>query len=198
MYKYTQILEFTENHQNILENDIRLRSAQNFHTLIFKNCVNEWNRLDVSMHSSQTISEFRRKLLILMRSNSISMEGIKLLAQLRVEVSDLRHHRYRHNFHRTSPTCLCQTGMEDNENFLPHCPRFSFQCRPLLELVSNLADVDMMRLSSNELTNDLLHGHSEFTVVTNRTIIEATLKFIKSTGRFKRNRYVDPSLTFKP
>ena len=126
------------------------------------------------------------------------MEGIKLLAQLRVEVSDLRHHRYRYNFHRTSPTCLCQTGMEDNENFLPHCPRFSLQCRPLLELVSNLADVDMMRLSSNELTNDLLHGHSEFTVVTNRTIIEATLKFIKSTGRFKRNIHVDPSLTFKP
>ena len=48
-------------------------------------------------------------------------------------------------------------------------------------------DVDIMRLSSNELTNVLLHGYSEFTVLMNRTIIEATLKYIKSTGRFKRN-----------
>ena len=44
-----------------------------------------------------------------------------------------------------------------------------------------------MRLSSNELTNVLLYGYSEFTVLMNRTIIEATLKYIKSTGRFKRN-----------
>ena len=47
--------------------------------------------------------------------------------------------------------------------------------------------VDIMRLSSNELTNVLLHGHREFAVLMNRTIIEATLKFIKSTGCFKRN-----------
>ena len=70
---------------------------------------------------------------------------------------------------------------------LLHYPRFSLQRRPLLELVSSSADLDIMRLSSKELTNVLLNGHSELTVVTNRTIIEATLKFIKSTGRFKRN-----------
>ena len=53
--------------------------------------------------------------------------------------------------------------------------------------LSNSADVDIMRLSSNELTNVLLYAHPEFTVLMNRTIIEATLKYIKSTGRFKRN-----------
>ena len=52
---------------------------------------------------------------------------------------------------------------------------------------SNSADVDFMRLSSNELTDVLSDGHPEFTVVMNRIIIEATLKYIKSTGRFKRN-----------
>ena len=146
------------------------------------------------MRSSQIISEFKRKLLKLIRPpkrsifNIYDLEGIKLLTQLRVEFSDLRCHRYRHNFHCASPTCLCQTGIEDNEYFLLHCPRFSLQCRFLLELVSKSADVDIMRLSSNELTNVLLNGHSEFTVVTNRTIIEATLKFIRST---ERSREID-------
>ena len=55
--------------------------------------------------------------------------------------------------HCASPTCLCQTGTEDNEHFLLHCPRFSLQRRPLLELVSKSTDVDIMRLSSNEMTN---------------------------------------------
>ena len=119
--------------------------------------------------------------------NIYDLEGVKLLTQLRAEFSDLRCHRYRHNFHCTSPICLCQTGIEDDEHFLLHCQRFSLQRRPLLQLVSSSADVDIMRLSSNELTNVLLHGHPEFTVLMNRTIIEATLKYIKSTGRFERN-----------
>ena len=85
------------------------------------------------------------------------------------------------------PLFLCQTGIEDNEHFLLHCPLFSLQRRPLLQLASNLADVDIMRLSSDELTNVLLHGYFEFTVLMNSHIIEATLKYIKSTGLFKRN-----------
>ena len=173
--------------------DQHIERTTRFSHTYFQNCVREWNRLDVSMRLSQTISEFKRKFLKLIRPpkrsifNIYDLEGIKLLTQLRVEFSDLRYHRYRHNFHCTSPTCLCQTGIEDNEHFLLHCPRFSLQRRPLLQLASNSADVDIMRLSSNELTNVLLYGYSKFTVLMNRTIIEATLKYIKSTGRFKRN-----------
>ena len=142
------------------------------------------------MCSSQTISEFKRKLLKLIRPpkksifNIYDLEGIKLVTQLHVEFSDLRYHRYMHNFHCTSPTCFCQTGIEDNEHFLLHYPRFSLQHRPLLQLVSNSTDVEKTCLSSNELTNVLLYSHPEFIVLMNRTIIEATLKFIKSTGCF--------------
>ena len=112
------------------------------------------------------------------------LEEIKLLTQLRVEFSDFRYHKYRHC---TNPTSLCQTGIEDNEHFLLHCPRFSLQRRSLLQLVSNSADVDIMRLPSNEMIHVLFYGHPEFTVLMNRAVIEATLKVIKSTGRFKRN-----------
>ena len=134
------------------------------------------------MRSSRTISEFKRNLLKLIRPpkrsifNIYDLEGIKLFTQLRVEFSDLRYHRYRHNFHCTTPTCLCQTGIEDNEHYLMYCPQFSLQRRPLLQLVSSSDDVDIMRLSSNELTNVLLDGHPEFTVPMNRNYHRSNTK----------------------
>ena len=94
--------------------DQHIERTTRFSHTYFQNCVSEWNRLDVSMRSSQTISELERKFLKLIRPpkrsifNIYDLEGIKLLTQLRVEFSDLRYHRYRHNFHCTSPTCLCQ------------------------------------------------------------------------------------------
>ena len=67
------------------------------------------------------------------------------------------------------------------------CKQFSLQCIPLLELVSNSVDFDIMPLSSKELTNVLLDGHPEFTCSNESNYHTATLKFIKSTERFKRN-----------
>ena len=64
------------------------------HTFFSKLC--QWNHLDVSMRSSQTISEFKKKLSKMIRPpkrsifNIYDLEGIKLLTQLRVEFSDLR------------------------------------------------------------------------------------------------------------
>ena len=120
--------------------------------------------------------------------NIHDLKGIKLLTQLRVEFSDLRNHRYRHNFHCLSPSCLCKTGNEDNEHFLLHCPRFSSQRRVLLDQVSKSVDIDIMRLSSRELCNLLLYGHSDNNIVTNRIIIESTLNYIKTTKRFDKTR----------
>ena len=163
-----------------------------FSNTYFQNCIHEWNLLDVSTRSCQSISEFKRELLGRIRPpkrptfNIYDIEGIKLLTRLRVEFSDLRNHRYRHNFHCPSPICLCQTGIEDNEHFLLHCPRFSSRRRVLLDLVSKSVKFDIMRLSSKELCNLLLYGHSKCTIITNRVIIELTLEYIKGTGRFKK------------
>ena len=163
-----------------------------FSNTYFQNCIHEWNLLDVSTRSIQSISQFKTELLGRIRPpkrptfNIYDIEGIKLLTRLRVEFSDLRNHRYRHNFHCPNPTCLCQTGIENNEHFLLHCPRFSSQRRVLLDLVSKSVNFDILRLSSKEPCNLLLYGHSKCTIITNRVIIESTLEYIKSTGRFKK------------
>ena len=76
---------------------------------------------------------------------------------------------------------------KDNEHFLLHCLRFATQRRDLLDLVSSLSNLEITRLSSEVLSDLLLYSHPNFTLVTNRAIVESTIKFIKSTRRFKTN-----------
>ena len=120
------------------------------------------------------------------------MSTAKQVTQLRVEFSDLRSHRYNHNFHCPERSCSCQTGVEDNEHFLLHCPRFSTHRKTLFDLVSNLVEIDIMRLSSKELCtyshlkNYALYRNSDFSFLVSRGVIEETIKYIKNTKRFKR------------
>ena len=158
----------------------------------FQNCPKEWNRLDISVPSSQTISELKKKLIQIVRPvkrsflNVHDLYGVKLLIWLRVEFSDLRSHRYNHNFHCTESSCFCQTGVEDNEHFLLHCPRFSTQHKTLLDLVSNLVGTDIMCLSSKELCTLLLYGNNDFSYLVNHGVVEETIKYSKNTNKFER------------
>ena len=98
---------------------------------VWINCVREWNQLDQSIRNCPTISGFKLQLVHLVRPMKKStfgahdIEGVRLLTPLRVQFSDLREHRFRHRFHCSNPMCLCQTGIEDNEHFLLHCPRYT-------------------------------------------------------------------------
>ena len=154
--------------------------------------MGEWNQLDESIKSSPTVSVFKRELMRLIRPQKRSLfdfhdiEGVRLLTRLPVEFSDLREHRFRHNIQCFSPMCFCQTGIENNEHFLLHCPRHSSHRRDLLDRISNVVDVDPKNLSSTDLCNLLLYGNSCFSVDTNHHITESTISFIKSTSRFKR------------
>ena len=171
--------------------DPEIERTMRFSNTCFQNCISEWNRLDVSERSCTTISEFKKRLLLRIRPSKRSifnihdLTGIKLLTRLRVEFTDLHEHRFRHNFLCSSPFCSCQTGIEDNGHFLLHCPRFSSHRRDLLDLLSRLIDFDIMYLSSKELTTLLLYGNPNLSTITNRIIIEGTLRLIRSTGRFK-------------
>ena len=50
--------------------------------------------------------------------------GIKLLTKIRVNFSDLRDHRYNHNFNCQNPSCAC--GLEDKTtvHYFLCCPRY--------------------------------------------------------------------------
>ena len=113
------------------------------------------------------------------------IEGVRLLTRLRVRFSDLREHRFRHRFHCSNPICFCQTGIENNENFLLHCPRYANYCKDLLDRVSSIVRRDLDSLTSKDLCNLLLHGNFQFPFDSNHSIIESTITFIKLSKRFE-------------
>ena len=165
-----------------------------FSNTYFQNGINEWNSLDVSIRKCETVSQFKTKLINLVRHPKKStfkihdIKGIKLLTRLRVEFSDLRSHRFKHNFNSASPLCVCQTGIKDNEHYLLHCPRFAHQRRVMLDLVSRTTNINIMRQSSKELCSLLLYSDSNVNVMINRVILEATLKYIKNSRRLKGHK----------
>ena len=100
------------------------------------------------------------------------------------ELSSVIYQQFRHNFNCASP--LCQTGIEDNEHYLLHYPRFADQRRIMLDLVSRTTNINIMLQPSKDLHSLLLHGDSNSNVMINRVILEATLKYIKNSRRFDR------------
>ena len=115
-------------------------STNRFSHTYFQHCMREWNLLDETIKNSPTISVFKS---IKSFFSIHDIEGIRLLTRLRVQFSDLREHKFRHKFQCSSPMCLCQKGIENNEHFLLHCPRQSNHRKGLLGLTLNVAYTDI-------------------------------------------------------
>ena len=75
--------------------------------IFFPSTVTEWNNLDLKIRNSKTFSAFKKSILKFIRSfsNSIfnchSPKGIKLITRLRLGLSHLYEHKFRHNFQDT-------------------------------------------------------------------------------------------------
>ena len=57
--------------------------------------------------------------------STYNLVGINLLASLRLQLSHLNEHTFRHGF--ISPMCSCNTEIKSNEHFLLRCPFYSSQ-----------------------------------------------------------------------
>ena len=87
-------------------------------TLFFPSTVIEWNKLDNNIRNSESVSAFKKQILKFMRpspSSTFNMHnphGIKLLTRLRVGLSHLREHKFRHNFQDSLDLfCNCAVGI---------------------------------------------------------------------------------------
>ena len=161
----------------------------------FNNTPFEWNLLDSDTRCSKSIAEFKRKLLSKIRPtencvyNIYDIEGIRILTKLRLQFSPLNEHKFRHRFNATSLLCNCGTANEDNKHFLLHCPLFSNFRVNLHGELSEFLDLDLPNLDDNFFCSLLLYGSAEFPYIINRMILEATIKYIKSSKRFDRVDY---------
>ena len=90
--------------------------------------IKEWNKLDPDKRSFQSYESFHKDLLNFIRPsknkifNIHDQVGIKLLTRLRLGLSHLREHKFRHNFEDTlNPLCSCSIEAETTLHFFLRC-----------------------------------------------------------------------------
>ena len=162
-----------------------------FKNSFFPSTISEWNNLDCKIRNSRSLSIFKKNLLNFIRpcANSIfnihNPYGIKLLTRLRLGLSHLRDHKFRHCFQDTlNPLCDCGNDTETTTYFFLHCPSFH---TPRQTLFSNIRNINEQILSHGEdqLIQMFLYGNPNFNLTVNRLILNATIEYLISTERFK-------------
>ena len=116
-----------------------LCSKQNvFQNSYFPVTIKEWNRLDIDIRKSDSISILKKRILSSIRplpnkvSNSGNPQGFKLLTRLRLDLSHLRYHKFKHIFLDTiNPLCSCGSDIEITIQFFLYCPNV-MECRSTL------------------------------------------------------------------
>ncbi len=159
----------------------------------FPYCKINWNALGDDIKLSNSITEFKRCYLKNMAIrpqrndyfNIADKHGLTLLTRLRVDFSDLREHRFNHRFNCPSPICKCTLDEETIVHFLLRCPRYIVQRRVLLASVSDIIKNDINQLPNDHVTDLLLLGSRVFNAISTKLILEATIRYIKSSMRFK-------------
>ena len=116
--------------------------------------------------------------------NIIDPSGLKLFTRLRVNLSLVREHKFRHNFRNTlNPLCSCSLEIESTSYYLLRCHFFTHIQRIRLD---NIIDIigDISNFSDDELTNLLLYGNKVHNVEVNASILKNTIIFLKTSETF--------------
>ena len=103
-----------------------------FKNSFFPSTVIEWNNLDKSIRSSESFALFKKSILQFIRPtpkrtfNCHNPIGIKLILRLRLGLSNLRDHKFQHNFlDCLNPICCCGKDIETTVHYLLNFPIFS-------------------------------------------------------------------------
>ena len=138
-----------------------------FKNSFFPFSISEWNKLGLKIRNSASLNTFKKKLLNFIRScaNSIfdlhNPLGIKLLARLRLGLSHLHEHKFRHCFQDTlNPLCECSKDIESTMHFFLHCTNFLIPRQTLFQKIWNIDTI--LSHSKRQLTQTLLYGNQNY------------------------------------
>ena len=198
---------FNSKHPNYLFELIPLRSSKyvtrNIHNIrllktrrtFFKNSsftstIIEWNKLDHNIRNSTSFNIFRKNILKFIRPSANSLfnchnpKGIKFITRLRLGLSHLCEHKFKHSFQDSlNPFCSCGLDIESTAHFLLHCPTYIIERRTLLSTLVNI-DNNLLDLCEPVLIRTLLFGSNSFDTDANTNVLNATIEYILSTKRF--------------
>ena len=164
--------------------------TDSFKYSFFPATLSDWFNLDNNIRNSESFSLFNSRLLSFIRPvqssiyNIFDPKGLKLLTRLRVGLSHLNEHRFRHNFQDfLNPLCSCSLEVEDTTHYLLHCHHFSHLRINLMDNVKTICN-DFETMSDNAKRDLLLYGDPRFDENKNRFILQETLSYIKNSERF--------------
>ena len=161
-----------------------------FKNSFFPSTIIEWNKLDSGLRKAESLSLFKTNILKFIRPSPNSVynchnpKGLKFITRLRLGLSHLREHKFKHSFQDTiNPLCSCGLDIESTEHFLLHCPQFVNERRTLLSTIGNI-NYKLLENTDSNLTQTLLFGNTSFDITDNTKILNATINFILLTKRF--------------
>ena len=100
--------------------------------------------------------------------------SIKLLARLRVGLSHLREHKFRHNF-QDSLDLFCNSGrhIETTIHFFLHCSNYSNQRKTIFKKISSIKR-SLLNQNDSIIVETLLFGSTGLNDEENACITEST------------------------
>ena len=135
------------------ETNIRKRNnsilAFNFRTIcsFFPFTLNDWFTLDLNTRNSESILIFKSKLMSFIRPvqtniyNIFDPKDLTFLTRLRLGLSHLNEHKFRHNFQDClNPLCFCSLEIEDASHCLLHCHHISNHRVIFMNSVKSICD----------------------------------------------------------
>ena len=156
----------------------------------FPSTIIEWNKLDHNIRNSSSFNIFRKSILKFIRPSANSLfnchnpKEIKFITRLRLGLSYLREHKFKHSFKDSlNPSCSCGLDIESTAHFLLHCPRYIIERRTLLSALVN-TDNNLLDLCELVLIRTLLFGINSFDKDANTNVLNAAIEYILSTKRF--------------
>ena len=150
-------------------------------------CIKAWTNLDPTIWNLPIISQFKKALLQFIRPEKRHRFGmndrvvVNLLTRLRVDLSNLKLHKFDHRSNCASLSCSCGQAYESTVHFFLHCQLYIDLRRGLLDSVSEVICNDVRVYPDQYKCHFLLYGSKSFNSVANRMI----LRYIKDSERFK-------------
>ena len=111
--------------------------------------------------------------------------GIKYLTRLRLGLSHLNEHKFRHNFQDClNPLCSCSLEVETTNHYFLHCHYYNDIRKTLLVTVKEITNICLSDFIDETLVNLLLYGNSNYSLEENKEVIKASINFVLSSQRF--------------
>ena len=164
--------------------------SKTFRKTFFLYCINEWNNLKPEVRNPKQIGVFKKVIITEKKENPLFSThnpfGVKLLTRLRLQLSHLNEHKFRHGFEDTiSPMCSCNAEIESNKHFLLRCHFYSSQRFELFDKCNKI-NLSFFKLSANDQVNILLYGYSSKKTISLNEDIKLEINFLIESGRFDR------------